>query len=77
MLTVSKSDNNEIYGNGNTSLPSLLPNEEDYRGKSTKIPSKHGTRSQRAQTVLDSFPLLDFMQSPVLSGSLQAASANL
>ena len=56
---------------------SLLPNEEDYRGKSTKTASKHDTRSQRAQAVLDSFPLLDFMQSPVLSGSLQATSAKL
>jgi len=77
MPAVSIFQNNDISGNGNNTLPSLLPNEEDYRGKSTKTASKHETRSQRAQTVLDSFPLLDFMQSPVLSGSLQAASANL
>ena len=66
-----------LTGNDQPAGPSLLPNEEDYRGKSTKNSSKQGGRSQRAQTVLDSFPLLDFMQSHVLSGSLQATSAKL
>ena len=66
-----------LSGNSQPAGPSLLPNEEDYRGKSTKNSSKQGGRSQRAQIVLDSFPLLDFMQSHVLSGSLQATSAKL
>ena len=68
---------NSLTGNSQPAGPSLLPNEEDYRGKSTKNSSKQGGRSQRAQIVLDSFPLLDFMQSHVLSGSLQATSAKL
>jgi hypothetical protein len=40
---------------------SLLPNEDDFRGPRTK------SRTTAAQTILDSFPLLDFMQSPILS----------
>merc|ERR1712008_241402 len=68
---------NSLTGNSQPAGPSLLPNEEDYRGKSAKNSSKQGGRSQRAQIVLDSFPLLDFMQSHVLSGSLQATSAKL
>ena len=50
---------------------SLLPNEEDFKGDSKKITvtkkkEKKG-RSSAAQTIIDSFPLLDFMQSPILS----------
>ena len=42
---------------------SLLPNEDDYKGppKTTK------KAANSHQAILDSFPLLDFMQSPVLS----------
>lgn len=50
---------------------SLLPNEEDFKGITT-VTSKNNvkptkTRSSAAQTIIDSFPLLDFMQSPILS----------
>ena len=50
---------------------SLLPNEEDFRGITT-VTSKNNvkatkSRSSAAQTIIDSFPLLDFMQSSILS----------
>ena len=50
---------------------SLLPNEDDFKGDCTKNnkPKKKEKkgRSSAAQTIIDSFPLLDFMQSPILS----------
>ena len=50
-----------------TALPSLLPNEDDYRGTTTTTTQSPKKISATAQNVIDSFPLLDFMQSTVLT----------
>ena len=50
-------------------LPSLLPNEDDYRGTTTTTTTTTSPKkiSASAQNIIDSFPLLDFMQSTVLT----------
>ena len=48
-------------------LPSLLPNEDDYRGTTTTTTQSPKKISATAQNIIDSFPLLDFMQSTVLT----------
>ena len=51
-----------------TALPSLLPNEDDYRGTTTTTATTSPKKiSASAQNIIDSFPLLDFMQSTVLT----------
>lgn len=52
-----------------TALPSLLPNEDDYRGTTTTTTATTSPKkiSASAQNIIDSFPLLDFMQSTVLT----------
>ena len=54
-----------------TALPSLLPNEDDYRGTTTTTTTTATTSPKKisasAQNIIDSFPLLDFMQSTVLT----------
>ena len=52
-----------------TALPSLLPNEDDYRGTTTTTTTTTSPKkiSASAQNIIDSFPLLDFMQSTVLT----------
>ena len=52
-----------------TALPSLLPNEDDYRGTTTTTATTTSPKkiSASAQNIIDSFPLLDFMQSTVLT----------
>ena len=55
---------------------SLLPNEEDFKGTSTLAQTKRGKtelikskNSSAAQTIINSFPLLDFMNHSKLSES--------
>ncbi len=51
---------------------SLLPNEADYKGADTNKAESNSSdgpppQNPNAQAILNSFPLLDFMQSPILS----------
>ena len=54
---------------------SLLPNEEDFKGTTTTLPQTNrgktevikSKNSSAAQTIINSFPLLDFMNHSKLS----------